>query len=115
MFFSWKKRGGIFFRGEGITRNVSLRGAFVLTPICPPVDASVEIEIALPRPQPAPSLVIVGKLRVQRVEGSPTKKRGRGFSAAGSGFVVQTSSPQRPAILKLESPSKEESTKAVID
>jgi PilZ domain-containing protein len=106
VFFSWKRRGGAVFRSEGITRDISLRGAYVLSAICPPVDTFIEMEILLPRPLPAPNLLIVGKVRIQRVESSLTKKRDRGFSAVGSGFVVRTSLRCRPAIVRPEAPNK---------
>jgi hypothetical protein len=105
VFFCWKKRGGAVFRSEGITRDISLRGAYVLSAMCPPVDTFIEIEIPLPMPLPAPKLLIVGKLRIQRLESSLKKKRDRGFSAVGSGFVVRTSSRCRPAIVKPEAPN----------
>ena len=105
VFFSWKMSGGAVFRSEGITRDISLRGAYVHSAICPPVDSVIEMEIPLPRSQPGPNLLIVGKARIQRVESSLKKKRDRGFSAAGSGFV-RTSSRCRPASVKPEAPNK---------
>ena|SRR5579863_4611967 len=105
-FFNWKKSGGAVFRGEGITRDISLRGAYVHSAICPSMDTVIELEIPLPRSQPGPNLLIVGKARIQRVECSLKKKRDRGFSAVGSAFVVRTSSHCRPVIVKPEAPNK---------
>lgn len=106
VFFSWKKLGGAVFRSQGITRDISLRGAYVHSAICPSVDTVIEMEIPLPRSLPGPNLLILGKVRIKRVESSLKKKRDRGFSVVGSGFVVQTSSRCRPAIVKPEAPNK---------
>jgi hypothetical protein len=87
VFFSWKKRGDAVFCSEGITRDISLRGAYVHSAICPSVDTVIEMEIPLLRSLPGPNLLIVGKVRIERVESSLKKKGDRGFSAVGSGFV----------------------------
>ena len=69
-FFTWERSGGTLFRGEGTTRDISLRSVYVLSETCPPIDVIVEMKILLPRPSPAPGLSIVGKLRTQRIEAS---------------------------------------------
>lgn len=114
VLFTWKKRGGAVFRCEGITRDISLRGAYVLSAICPPVDTFIEIRIILPRTLLAPNLLIAGKLRIQRVESSRKKKKSTGFSAVGSGFVVRSNSRLRPAIVKPGVPTKKRAGKTSI-
>jgi hypothetical protein len=111
VFFSWKKRGSAVVACEGITRDISLRGAYVLSAICLPVETVIEMEILLPRSLRKPNLLIVGKVRIQRVERASRKKLGTRFSAVASGFAVRTSSRWLPAIVKPEGPSKEENTK----
>jgi hypothetical protein len=111
VFFSWKKRGSAVIACEGITRDISLRGAYVLSANCLPVDTVIEMEILLPRSLRKPNLLIVGKVRIQRVERASRKKLGTGFSAVASGFAVRTSSRWLTAIVKPEAPSEQENTK----
>jgi len=46
--FSWKDEQGIVRRGEGHTRNISEKGAFVDAAILPPIGSSVELHFSLP-------------------------------------------------------------------
>jgi hypothetical protein len=84
VFFSWKKRGSAVVPCEGVTRDISLRGAYVLSAFCPPVATVIEMEILLPRSLRAANLLIVGKVRIQRVERASRKKLGTGFAAVAS-------------------------------
>jgi hypothetical protein len=113
VFFSWKKRGNAVavVPYEGITRDISLRGGYVFSAICLPVDTVIEMEILLPRSLRKPNLLIVGTVRIQRVERAARKKPGTGFSAVASGFAVRTSSRWLTAIVKPEAPSEAENTK----
>jgi hypothetical protein len=45
--FTWKGAGHARLRAEGITRDISPLGAFVLASSCPPVDAIIQVEIFL--------------------------------------------------------------------
>lgn len=66
--FTWENFQGRYLRGEGITRDISLFGAFILTPIIPPNLAFVQIEMALPAlAANAPDIRIVGRARVVRI------------------------------------------------
>jgi hypothetical protein len=73
--------------GEGVTRNVSSRGAYIVSATCPPVNATVRMKISLP--QPAGGALITGKMRVQRVEHRRPEKKS-GFSALGKGFASRS-------------------------
>jgi hypothetical protein len=84
VFFSWKKRGSAVVPCESVTRDISLRGAYVLSAFCPPVATVIEMEILLPRSLRAANLLIVGKVRIQRVERASRKKLGTGFAAVAS-------------------------------
>jgi hypothetical protein len=67
--FTWENFQGRFLRGEGVTRDISLFGAFILTPIIPPNLSFVQIEMALPAlAVHAPDIRIVGRARVVRIE-----------------------------------------------
>jgi hypothetical protein len=46
--FSWKDEEGIVRQGEGHTRNISEKGAFVDGSILPPIGSSVELHFSLP-------------------------------------------------------------------
>ena len=61
------------------------------------MDTVIEMEIPMPRSLPGPNLLIVGKVRIERVESSLKKKRDRGFSAVGTGLCE----PVRDADLRL--------------
>jgi hypothetical protein len=99
-FFTWERTGGTLLRGEGTTRDISLRSVYVLSETCPPIDVFIEMRILLPRPSPAPGLSIVGKLRTLRIEGSLRGKRTMGFSAVGKGFAMSSSPNRRLTIMK---------------
>ena len=46
--FSWEGEQGIVRHGEVCTRNISEKGVFVDTAICPPIGSSVELHFSLP-------------------------------------------------------------------
>src|SRR5271165_7661615 len=52
--FAWEGAQHGRLVGEGVTRDISLSGAFVFTRTCPPVGATLELDIFL---TPAPSSV----------------------------------------------------------
>ena len=67
--FSWENFQHKRLQGEGLTRDISLLGAFILTSTCPPNMTLIRVEMALP------SLVgisadirIIGEAQVVRVE-----------------------------------------------
>lgn len=67
--FSWEiaDRGRV--HGEGITRDLSTQGAFVVTSTCPPMQTAVHVEIALPSlPGMRTAICLTGMARVVRVE-----------------------------------------------
>ena len=46
--FSWEDQEGIVRQGEGHTRNISEKGAFVHAAILPPIGSAVELHFSLP-------------------------------------------------------------------
>jgi hypothetical protein len=79
--FTWENFQNKRLKGEGITRDISLLGAFILTPTCPPNLTSIRVEVALP------SLTgihaefrILGRARVVRVEHSSSGQGENGFA-----------------------------------
>ena len=67
--FSWEGVGHRRFQGEGITRDVSMQGAFILTATMPPPDCPIQVDLLLPSLTGMKSMMrITGKARVIRVE-----------------------------------------------
>ena len=46
--FTWENFQNKRLQGEGLTRDISLLGAFILTPTCPPNMSIIRVEVALP-------------------------------------------------------------------
>lgn len=72
--------------GEGVTRDISVAGAFIFTRTCPPVGARVELEIFLSRAHgnSGKGVQIKTEARVVRVEHSATE----GFAAVSEDFTL---------------------------
>ena len=67
--FSWMGANRKRFQGEGITRDISVQGAFILTATMPPPDCTVQVDLLLPSLAGMKSMMrITGKARVVRVE-----------------------------------------------
>lgn len=67
--FSWEGARHRRFQGEGITRDVSVQGAFILTATMPPPDCPVQVDLLLPSLAGLKATMrITGKARVLRVE-----------------------------------------------
>jgi hypothetical protein len=86
--FSWRGQGGRL-QGEGITRDISARGAFILTPTCPPAETMVRMEIFLPPLREAGQCVrLVTEGRVIRIEHSAAETARDGFAVVSEGFAI---------------------------
>jgi hypothetical protein len=67
--FSWEGARHRRFQGEGITRDISVQGAFILTATMPPPDCPVQVDLLLPSITGVNGMMrITGKARVIRVE-----------------------------------------------
>ena len=67
--FSWEGAHRRRFQGEGITRDISVQGAFILTATMPPPDCPVQVDLLLPSLTGIKGMMrITGKARVTRVE-----------------------------------------------
>jgi hypothetical protein len=93
--FSWESQAGGRFKGEGLTRDISVRGVYILTPTCPPPKVVIQVEIFLTSPgATGHSVRIVTEGRVLRVE-HPAKGKARGgFAVAGKGFEIRDVGPE---------------------
>jgi hypothetical protein len=84
--FAWDGPSQNRLQGEGVTRDISVAGAFILTRTCPPVGATVELEVFLAStPTKDRRVQIKTVARVIRVEHSPTVE---GFAAVSRDFTL---------------------------
>jgi hypothetical protein len=85
--FSWESSQHERLQGEGITRDISVFGAFIVTPTCPPVDVPIQVEVVLPSlTGPKPVIRVSGEARVLRVEHSSKGERENGFAVVSEDF-----------------------------
>jgi len=85
--FAWGSAQHGRLLGEGVTRDISLAGAFIFTRTCPPVGATLELDIFL---SPAPgsrgkTVRIKTEAKVIRVEHSEVAE---GFAATSQDFTL---------------------------
>lgn len=81
VLFSWESANHRRLQGEGITRDISVLGAFIVTPTCPPVDAQVQVEVVLASLAGMTSMVrIEGEARVLRVDHASGGRGENGFA-----------------------------------
>ena len=67
--FSWEGARHKRFQGEGLTRDVSVQGAFILTATMPPPECPIQVDLLLPSISGVQATMrITGKARVLRVE-----------------------------------------------
>jgi hypothetical protein len=92
--FAWEGIRNSRFLGEGVTRDISLTGAFVFTPTCPPVGSTVQIDVFLTsdRSKGRKAVRIRTKATVIRVDHSATSE---GFAVASQYFALQFGSSRR--------------------
>lgn len=85
--FGWKGPENNQLRGEGVTRDICVTGAFIYTRMCPPVGATLELEIFLSqRPEnKGQTLQIKTTATVIRVENSVDAE---GFAATSQDFTL---------------------------
>jgi hypothetical protein len=79
--FTWENFQNKRLHGEGLTRDISLLGAFILTPTCPANMSIIRVEVALPSLSGINADIrILGKARVVRVEHSSGGRGENGFA-----------------------------------
>ena len=97
--FHWSGPEHGHFRGEGITRDMSVAGAFVMTATCPPPNAVVQLEVFLPLSDSGTNALMKADMMVLRVEHDIGGEKRSGFSAVGKGFSLRTSSGRASRIV----------------
>lgn len=79
--FSWEGVGHRRFHGEGVTRDVSVQGAFILTATMPPPDSTIQMDLLLPSLTGVETMMrITGKARVIRLDHPSSDTWIRGFA-----------------------------------
>ena len=85
--FTWESAHHKCLQGEGITRDISVFGAFIVTPTCPPVDVPIQVEVVLPSLTGLkPVIRVSGAARVLRVDHSSKGEGENGFAVVSEDF-----------------------------
>jgi hypothetical protein len=87
LVFRWQGSGNSHLQGDGVTRDISARGAYVLSVTAPPVGAVVHVEVYLLGFR-EPKSRIEARMRISRVDHRPMDSARLGFSLAGDGFQL---------------------------
>ena len=94
--FSWESAQHKRLQGEGITRDISVFGAFIVTPMCPPVDVPIQVEVVLPSLTGLkPVIRVSGEARVLRVDHSSKGEGENGFAVVSEDFSRWTMSTEQ--------------------
>jgi hypothetical protein len=87
--FSWIGPGGARLQGEGLTRDINAKGAFILTPTFPPEGVLVSVEIFLPSLRSGGHPVsLITEGQVIRVEHTGAGAGRGGFAVVSQGFAI---------------------------
>jgi hypothetical protein len=85
--FSWEGPEQIRVQGEGVTRDISTKGAFILTHSCPLAHAAVQVQLFLP---PVHGTLATARIRAEaqvlRVEQASPGDLQYGFAVDSPGF-----------------------------
>src|SRR6266566_4797240 len=85
--FSWESAQHTRLQGEGVTRDISVFGAFIVTPTCPPIDVPIQVEVVLPSlTGRRPVIRVSGAARVLRVDHSSRGQGENGFAVVSKDF-----------------------------
>jgi hypothetical protein len=85
--FSWESSQHERLQGEGVTRDISVFGAFIMTRTCPPVDVPIQVEVVLPSLAGTnPVIRVSGEARVLRVDHSLKGEGENGFAVVSEDF-----------------------------
>ena len=68
VLFRWNGPEDGHYQGEGVTRDMSVSGAFVLTTTCPPPNSVVEMEVFFPLSDDGSKALMKADMIVMRVE-----------------------------------------------
>jgi hypothetical protein len=85
LVFRWQGAGDKRLQGDGVTRDLSAKGAYVLSVTSPPVEAVVDVEVYLLGFR-EPKSRIKARMKVSRVDDRAEGSARLGFSLVGGGF-----------------------------
>jgi PilZ domain len=86
---TWQVRSKQEQQGEGITRDISTRGMFVLARTSPPKGKPLRFEISLSPDELSPAIQVEGRGRVVRVERPAPRSKITGFAVVNLWFRVR--------------------------
>lgn len=110
VMFRWSGPEDGHYQGEGVTRDMSVAGAFVLTATCPPPNSVVQMEVFLPLSDGGSKALMKADMTVLRVEHDEAGNKRSGFSAVGKGFSLRTFSERVSRLVDGLIKESEEST-----
>lgn len=87
------------YQGEGITRDLSVAGVYVLTATCPPPNALIQVEVFFPLSGSGAKAFMKADMMVVRVEHEVAGQNRSGFSAVSKGFSLSTTSERASRIV----------------
>jgi len=90
VLFRWSGPDHGQYQGEGVTRDMSVVGAFVVTSTCPPPNSAIQMEVYLPLSDGGSRALMKSEMTVLRVEHDIAGNKQSGFSAVGKGFSLRT-------------------------
>jgi len=99
VIFRWKGPHNERFQAEGITRDMSVAGIFVMSGTCPPANAEIQMEVLLPISDGASKARMESEMTVLRVEHDIVENGRSGFSAVGPGFSLRTFSKKATRVV----------------
>jgi hypothetical protein len=111
VMFHWSGPEDGHYQGEGVTRDMSVVGAFVLTATCPPPNSVVQMEVFLPLSDGGSKALMKADMMVLRVEHDVAGHKRSGFSAVSKGFTLRTLSERASRLVDGLINASEESMK----
>jgi hypothetical protein len=97
--FYWEGPDNQRFQGEGITRDMSVAGIFVLSATCPPANVVVRMKVHFPPWVAASKALMEAEMTVLRVDHDIADDKRSGFSAVSNGFSLRTFSIQESRLV----------------
>ena len=100
VLFRWSRPDNRHYQGEGVTRDVSVAGAFILTATCPPPSAVVQVEVFLPLSKGRARALMQANMLVLRVEHDVAGAKRSGFSEVSKVFSLRTFSDRASRLVE---------------
>ena len=86
--YFWRDRQHSYFNAEGVTHDVSLHGAFIVSGSGPSTESTVQVELVLPGLNgPKSNFRFTGEARVLRVAGFPGATKNIGFAVVKKDLI----------------------------